>query len=48
MIKETFKSEVDALKEKLLIEEKQRMTLDNELVKLKKRFSENNEGVEVV
>ncbi|CAO2828538.1 unnamed protein product [Amaranthus hypochondriacus] len=44
--KETFKSEVDALKEKLLIEEKQRMTLDNELVKLKKRLSENNEGLE--
>ncbi|KMT08135.1 hypothetical protein BVRB_6g143820 isoform C [Beta vulgaris subsp. vulgaris] len=44
--KEKFKDELDALKEKLLAEEKQRMTLEDELVKLKKRSSEDNEGVE--
>ncbi|KNA07435.1 hypothetical protein SOVF_171950 [Spinacia oleracea] len=44
--KEKFKDKLDALKEKLLAEEKQRMILQDELVKLKKRLSENNEGIE--
>lgn len=47
LLKEKFKDKLDALKEKLLAEEKQRMILQDELVKLKKRLSENNEGIEV-
>ncbi|XP_021727378.1 kinesin-like protein KIN-UC isoform X1 [Chenopodium quinoa] len=44
--KEKFKDELDTLKEKFLVEEKQRMTLEAELVKLKKCLSANSEGIE--
>ncbi|XP_074309321.1 kinesin-like protein KIN-UC [Silene latifolia] len=44
--KEKFTGELDALKEKLLAEEKQRLTLEDELVKLKKRSPENSDDVE--
>ncbi|KAK9750241.1 hypothetical protein RND81_02G181700 [Saponaria officinalis] len=44
--KEKFSSELDAVKEKLLAEEKQRMTLEDEIVRLKKRLPENSDDVE--
>uniref|UniRef100_A0A803N0J7 Kinesin-like protein n=1 Tax=Chenopodium quinoa TaxID=63459 RepID=A0A803N0J7_CHEQI len=44
--KEKFKDELDTLKEKFLTEEKQRMTLEAELVRLKKCLSANSEGIE--
>lgn len=44
--KEKIKEELDALKEKLLVEEKRRMTLDDELIKLKKHLSETTECIE--
>ncbi|KAH9624861.1 hypothetical protein KSS87_002559 [Heliosperma pusillum] len=44
--KEKFTGELDALKEKLLAEEKGRLILEDELVKLKKRSLENSDDVE--
>lgn len=46
-MKETISEEIQATRQRLLVEEKQRKAIEYELVKLKKTAPENDEDFEV-
>lgn len=46
--KATITEELQTVKQRLLVEEKQRKTVENELVKLKKAVPENENDFEVI